>query len=156
MGPPQGVSERPGPSEATPFADPEPDRPLRPATTEGAGLVIESLEVSIGGVNALHDVSLSVSAGSVHGLIGPNGAGKTTLLNCVSGFRTPDSGIITMDGSRLERAADARSRRGLRRTFQQPVLVDHQTAMENVLAGIDTERRTSALAYVLRLPSARR
>ncbi|NDH52608.1 MAG: ATP-binding cassette domain-containing protein, partial [Betaproteobacteria bacterium] len=34
---------------------------------------------SFGALRVLSEVSLKVSAGTIHGLIGPNGAGKTTL-----------------------------------------------------------------------------
>ena len=110
--------------------------------TNGAGLIVESLRVRIGGISALNDVCMNVSPGSVHGLIGPNGVGKTTLLNCASGFRAPDSGTLEHDG-RPSRAGRRRPQPSVdfRRTFQQPVLINHQTALENVLTGVDTERR---------------
>jgi iron complex transport system ATP-binding protein len=48
-------------------------------------LKIQSLSVSYGSRQILHDVSLNVQSGEVLALIGPNGAGKSTLIRAVSG-----------------------------------------------------------------------
>jgi len=42
----------------------------------------------------LHDVSLTLRPGTIHGLVGANGAGKTTLLNCLYGLETEMAGIV--------------------------------------------------------------
>jgi ABC-2 type transport system ATP-binding protein len=47
---------------------------------------------------ALHDCTLSITAGKVVGLVGPNGAGKTTLLHLAVGLTAPTSGTITVLG----------------------------------------------------------
>lgn len=47
---------------------------------------------------ALHDVSIQVSPGEIHGLIGENSAGKTTLIKCVVGIYKADVGDILYDG----------------------------------------------------------
>jgi ABC-2 type transport system ATP-binding protein len=46
----------------------------------------------------LHDVSLTVMPGEIHGLIGENSAGKTTLIKCAAGIYRTDKGDITYDG----------------------------------------------------------
>ena len=66
-------------------------------------LAIEAISKSFGGVKAVNAVGFSVAAGSIHGLIGPNGAGKTTMINLISGFLTPDSGRIVLDGREIQR-----------------------------------------------------
>ena len=49
-------------------------------------LEIEHLSAAIrGGPRLLHDVSLSVAAGEVHGLVGMSGAGKSMIGRCVLG-----------------------------------------------------------------------
>lgn len=43
-------------------------------------------------IEALNDVSFTVSAGEVCGFLGPNGAGKTTSIGILMGFLFPNSG----------------------------------------------------------------
>jgi ABC-type polysaccharide/polyol phosphate transport system ATPase subunit len=50
-------------------------------------------------VDALADVTFSVSAGTTLGVIGENGSGKTTLLRILSGITRPDSGEVSVRGS---------------------------------------------------------
>lgn len=63
-------------------------------------LVFDHLCKSYGSVQALRDVSFSLSAG-VHGLLGPNGAGKSTMMNILSGNLKADSGCITYNGCNI-------------------------------------------------------
>ena len=51
-----------------------------------------------GGVKALDGVSLEIKKGEIHCLAGENGCGKSTIINIISGFYTPDDGIIEIDG----------------------------------------------------------
>jgi simple sugar transport system ATP-binding protein len=51
-----------------------------------------------GSIEALTDVSLSVSAGEVLCLLGDNGAGKSTLIKVLSGVHQPSSGEMRIDG----------------------------------------------------------
>ena len=48
--------------------------------------VVRMSRVRYGKVEAVHDVSLEVAAGSIVTVIGPNGAGKTTLLAAIMGL----------------------------------------------------------------------
>jgi branched-chain amino acid transport system permease protein len=119
-------------------------------------LRVTGLFVSMGGVVAVDDASITVRPGTVHGLIGGNGSGKTTLLNGISGFVVARSGEVWLGSARMPGRPTARARRGIGRTFQQPVLLSGKTALENVVIGVDRHRRASLLSYVLRLPAARR
>ncbi len=49
-------------------------------------------------VNALCDISFSVSRGKVTGLVGADGAGKTTLIRIAAGLLVPSSGKVTVLG----------------------------------------------------------
>ena len=60
----------------------------------------------------VHGVSIHIGRGDVVGILGPNGSGKTTLLRLLAGMLKPQSGTITLGGTRLEsipRPALARS-----------------------------------------------
>ncbi len=59
---------------------------------------IDRLCKSYGPVQALSDVSLSVTTGEIVGLLGPNGAGKTTAMKIVTCYMPPSSGSVSMDG----------------------------------------------------------
>ena len=52
-------------------------------------------------VEAVKNVSLSVTAGEWVGLYGPNGSGKSTLLKILAGLMIPDSGSVQSSGTIL-------------------------------------------------------
>ncbi|MDB5085309.1 MAG: transporter related protein [Bacilli bacterium] len=49
-------------------------------------------------VEALHNISFSISEGEIVGYIGPNGAGKSTTIKVMSGILVPDDGSCTIMG----------------------------------------------------------
>jgi putative ABC transport system ATP-binding protein len=64
---------------------------------------------------ALDSVSLELNRGQIMGIFGPSGAGKTTLLRIAAGLETPDSGIVTYKGERMDEMSVAQHRRYRRR-----------------------------------------
>jgi branched-chain amino acid transport system ATP-binding protein len=78
-------------------------------------------------------VTLEVHRHEVVGLIGPNGAGKTTLVNVLTGFDSPDTGAVELDGRDVTGwKPHRRARAGLARTFQQAHLYPRLSVRENV------------------------
>ena len=67
-------------------------RPCRHATSGRRRSRSDHATKRFGGVIALDDVSVSVSAGEVIALLGDNGAGKSTLIKCLSGVHAPRRG----------------------------------------------------------------
>ena len=59
---------------------------------------VNSISKHYGKVQALRDVSFSVSKGEVFGLIGPDGAGKTSMYRILCSLLLPDAGTTTVDG----------------------------------------------------------
>ena len=49
-------------------------------------------------VEAIRDLTFSVSPGEFLCIVGPSGAGKTTLLRCIGGLLAPTSGQVLLDG----------------------------------------------------------
>jgi sulfate-transporting ATPase len=116
------------------------DAAPRSRSTAGV-LEVHNLGVTFGTVVALADVSLDITPGSVLGLIGPNGAGKTTLIDAVTGFTTPKSGRVSIDGTGIDGLSPRRrAHRGLGRSFQALELFEDLTVLENLLVAIDTQR----------------
>jgi branched-chain amino acid transport system ATP-binding protein len=61
-------------------------------------LSIENLASGYGRIEALHGISIEISAGEIVSLIGANGAGKSTLLRAISGVQPITAGSIRFDG----------------------------------------------------------
>jgi ABC-type branched-subunit amino acid transport system ATPase component len=120
-------------------------------------LELHGISRHFGGVRAVDGVDLSVRAGQLYGLIGPNGAGKTTLLDIISGFQTVTSGEIRFLGKVATRwPAHRLAAGGVARTFQTVRLFRSMTALENVLVGMHSRRKSDTLGQVLVLPALRR
>jgi branched-chain amino acid transport system ATP-binding protein len=113
-------------------------------------LRLEGIGKTFGRVRAVHDVSLTVYAGTRRAILGPNGAGKTTLFNVVTGVYRPSAGDISLFGKNVTAmSSHARTRMGLSRTFQITNLFPSLTVMNNVRLGVLGVRRTK---YVMHLP----
>jgi ABC-2 type transport system ATP-binding protein len=56
----------------------------------------EGLRKSYGALAVVKDLSLTINQGEIFAILGPNGAGKTTTVEILEGFRTADSGVITV------------------------------------------------------------
>ena len=61
-------------------------------------------------VEALDDVSFSLSGNKICGLLGRNGAGKTTLLSILAGYERQTAGTVLVDGEPVFENATATAR----------------------------------------------
>jgi ABC-2 type transport system ATP-binding protein len=59
---------------------------------------VKGLKKSYGDVHAVRGVDLDIAQGEIFSLLGPNGAGKTTTVEILEGFRTRDSGTVSVLG----------------------------------------------------------
>ncbi len=64
-------------------------------------LDVQNVVKQYGDYTALNNVSLQVPKGSIYGLLGPNGAGKTSLIRIINQITMPDSGVVLLDGEKL-------------------------------------------------------
>ena len=88
---------------------------------------------SFGGVQALRDVSLSVSPAEIHCLVGENGSGKSTLVKVISGVHAPDSGEIILNGNKYSKMSVRGSiREGVQVIYQDLSLFAHMNVAENI------------------------
>jgi branched-chain amino acid transport system ATP-binding protein len=74
-------------------------------------LSVEGLNVRYGSVQALFDVSMDVSPGSVVAVLGANGAGKSTLARAASGLVPSFGGRVMFDGKDITKAKPHEIRR---------------------------------------------
>jgi len=59
---------------------------------------VTGLRKSYGDIHAVQGIDLSIATGEIFALLGPNGAGKTTTVEILEGFRTRDSGSVSVLG----------------------------------------------------------
>lgn len=84
-----------------------------------------------GDVEAVADVSLTVSDGESLAIIGPNGAGKSTTLGMLTTALRPDRGEVRIAGH--DAVSEAQQARGILGVlFQEPALDDRMTPRETL------------------------
>ena len=100
-----------------------------------ANCVLKATGISkaFGGVRALDQAELTVNAGEVVCLAGENGCGKSTLIKIISGYYTPDSGTIELNGTRYDRLTPRESlREGVQVIYQDFSIFPNLTVAENI------------------------
>jgi ABC-2 type transport system ATP-binding protein len=110
-------------------------------------MMVEAAALSkrYGETQALDDVNLEVSKGSILGVLGPNGAGKTTALRILTTLSTPDSGRAWVAGHDVVAEAAA-VRRKIGVTGQDATLDELLTGRQNLImvGGLSRLRRAEA------------
>lgn len=106
--------------------------------------------ISGGEFQALKDIQVSISEGTLTILKGRSGSGKTTLMNIVGALDYPTSGTVRIDGKDITKMSE-KSRENLRRTdfgfvFQAVSLIPTMNAFQNVefslrMAGVKDGRK---------------
>jgi Fe-S cluster assembly ATP-binding protein len=106
-------------------------------------LEVRGLRASVGGLEILKGVDLTVKTGEVHAIMGPNGSGKSTFANVLAG--KPDYEVTA--GQALFQGADLlamepeiRSRLGLFLAFQYPLELPGVRAWQFLKAAVDAQR----------------
>jgi phospholipid/cholesterol/gamma-HCH transport system ATP-binding protein len=83
----------------------------------------------------LTDVSFTLITGHTKIFLGASGAGKSTILKLILGLLKPDSGVIWVNGERIDRMDEVelmKVRSDLGMVFQEGALFDSLTVAENV------------------------
>ena len=100
-------------------------------------LELRGVTKHFGGLAALHEIKLDISAGEIVGLIGPNGSGKTTLFNVITGIIPLTRGIIGFKGEDISGFKPYKiCHKGIGRTFQIAKQFNRLTVLENVMVGM--------------------
>src|SRR5207237_8872042 len=93
-----------------------------------AELQLQSVGLSFGAYDAIHDISLDVPPGQFVAVVGPTGCGKSSLLNLVAGLLKPSKGTIRVDARQLDSI-----NRDAAYMFQNDALLPWKTAIENIM-----------------------
>ncbi len=116
-------------------------------------LTAEKITMKFGGLVAVDNVDFAIDSGEIRAIIGPNGAGKSTFFNAISGQNYPTSGRILFDGRDITKLPSHRiAKLGMTRTFQNILLFDDMTVLENVMVGDHINIKTNMLTEILCLP----
>jgi putative ABC transport system ATP-binding protein len=99
-------------------------------------------------VDALKDISFSVSKGSFVTITGPSGSGKTTLLLALSGLIHPTSGKIYFEGESLDLTSDSTlvnfRKKHVGFVMQNFSLIPYMTALQNVMIPLSLNGMTGS------------
>ena len=123
-------------------------------------LILSSVSKRYNDTIVLAPTDLQVPAGETTVLIGPSGCGKSTMLRLIVGLIQPNTGNITLGGTKLEPSnlLDMRQRMGY--VIQEGGLFPHLTVRDNVTVMARYLRRDADwiahrlvdLAQLVRLP----
>ena len=119
--------------------------------------ITKSFKTEGGTVEALKNVSLTISDGDIYGIIGMSGAGKSTLVRCINMLERPTEGEVVIDGENIGSlsAADLRKkRRSMTMIFQGFNLLMQRNCLNNIcfpleLAGVKKEEARKKAAQLL-------
>ena len=114
---------------------------------------------TVGQVQAVDDVTLSIPRGKTLGLVGETGSGKSTLARCVAGLIPVTSGRVTFDGrdiTNLSTRAMRPMRREIQMIFQDPYsslnprlrvgsIIGEPFAIHKIASGAERKRRVQEL-----------
>ena len=117
-------------SATEPYASPtgavEPDAPI---------VVFDDVSLAFDDAVVLRNISFTLLAGHTKIILGASGSGKSTTLKLILGLLTPDSGVIYVNGRRIDQMSEAELmavRADLGMVFQEGALFDSLTVAENV------------------------
>ncbi|PFG19041.1 monosaccharide ABC transporter ATP-binding protein (CUT2 family) [Serinibacter salmoneus] len=101
-------------------------------------MLLELTRVSkrFGAVEAVVDVDLVVNRHEVVALVGDNAAGKSTLARMIAGAISPDTGTMSMNGSRVSFSSPSHAfNAGVAAVFQELALAENLDVTANIFLG---------------------
>lgn len=125
--------------------------------------ISKTFQTSDGTVEALKNVTLTVSDGDIYGIIGMSGAGKSTLVRCINMLERPTSGQILINGESLSELSNSElreRRRKMTMIFQGFNLLMQRNCLDNIcfpleLSGMkkkDARKKAAELLNTVGLP----
>ena len=114
------------------------ESPSRQEILDGEGapvVVFDKVALAFDEKVILRQVSFTLIKGHTKIILGASGAGKSTILKLITGLLKPDSGVIWVNGERVDQMSERelmRVRADLGMVFQEGALFDSDTVRENV------------------------
>jgi len=101
-------------------------------------LTVKQLTKRYGSNTIFENIDLTVNEGDTIVIIGPSGTGKSTLLRCLNLLTKPDGGQIWLDDLEITAKGtdEDHVRQHIGMVFQNFLLFNHLTALENVKLGL--------------------
>lgn len=96
----------------------------------------------------LHEITLTIPAGSLTAIVGRSGSGKSTLLELLPRLRDTTTGLITYDGVDIKQFDVGTLRKGIG-YLTQTALLFNDTVRENLTYGLDHSPSESQLRSAL-------
>ncbi len=94
--------------------------------------VTHAYQTATGPLPVLNDLNIAVPEGGFTAVVGPSGCGKSTLTRLIAGLMKPDEGEVRLHGAPVK---GPRSTVGM--AFQNPVLLEWRTILQNVLLPLE-------------------
>lgn len=107
--------------------------------SEGKSIVsLMNVEKSFGSNRVVKNLNMEIKEGEFLTMLGPSGCGKTTTLRMIAGFEDTTSGIIKVEGQRVENQEPFE--RNVNTVFQNYALFPHMTVFENIAYGLKIKK----------------
>jgi NitT/TauT family transport system ATP-binding protein len=94
--------------------------------------VTHAYKTKAGPFPVLDNLNIAIPEGSFCAVVGPSGCGKSTLTRLIAGLMFPDQGEVWLHG---ERVTSPRKTVGM--AFQNPVLLEWRTILQNVVLPLE-------------------
>jgi branched-chain amino acid transport system permease protein len=117
--------------------------PARPQSAAATRLVLDAVDVQVGEVRILDQLSLTIDKPGIFCVIGPNGAGKTSTFNLLTGELRSQAGRVSFDGQPIDRLQTHRIvGLGIGRKLQIPSVFAHLSIADNLAIALWSGRAT--------------
>lgn len=94
--------------------------------------VTHAYKTKAGPFPVLRDLNIAIPEGSFCAVVGPSGCGKSTLTRLIAGLMIPDEGEVWLHGALVKQP-----RKTVGMAFQNPVLLEWRTILQNVMLPLE-------------------
>lgn len=114
---------------------------------------VEGLSKIYGDNIAVDGISFEVKGGQIYGFLGPNGAGKSTTMNIITGYLSPTSGTVEVNGYLMGKDT-LKAKQSIGYLPEIPPLYPDMTVLEYLrfaasIKGIDKSERKKRVEEVM-------